>query len=195
MNDQPAKRRFNWWMLAFFVALLAFEFTRELWVVSAHEPMVGDNFMLHGGAKQGYVSASGQWIRSDGGSRILPGTVKIECFNSAEPMCIEASATYFDGSRSAPIFIELFTTTEFTDSAVTYENDNPGCAKYTVRLDLVQKRVTATRVKKATPELPDCDKLEERVAMELGSGFDHMSDGWMDNHFLPIFNANRAISR
>jgi hypothetical protein len=95
-------------MLAFFVALLAFEFTRELWVVAESEPpMVGDSFTLHGGANQGYVSVSCLWTRSDGGSRILPGKLKVDRYNSARPMCIEASSMYFNGSRSAPIFIDF----------------------------------------------------------------------------------------
>lgn len=194
MSDHAIKSRFNWWMLAFLVSLLAFEIMRELLVIATNEPKVGDNLVIHGNDSLGYASARGQWVRSDGGSPILPGTVTIDCFKQ-ENMCIEASSTYMPNSRSAPIFVETFKPTEFDASGVTYENDEPGCAKYTVRIDLAQKRVLATRTRKANSSMPNCAKLEERVAMELGSGFDQINSNWMSNHFLPVFNTIRAFNK
>lgn len=193
MDVQPARRKFNWWMVAFFIALLGFEVAREHAVVQANTPLAGDG--LHVFGTTGYASAKGQWFRSDGGSQIVPGTVAISCYKEWNA-CVESQTMFFDtGVKWATTDLTLFEATEFTNEAVAYVNDEPFCATYLVRIDLVQKRVTATRDRKPGVTKGACPELEDRVAMELGDGPKKAiyDKAWMGNHFLPIFNTIRSL--
>lgn len=69
--------------------------------------------------------------------------LEIRCDKSLN-ICVEATSTVASESRYMFASVDFFTPTEFSDSAVAYENDNPLCAKYAVRVDLAQKRVMAT---------------------------------------------------
>src|SRR3546814_17362347 len=61
---------------------------------------------------------------------------------------------------------------KFSEDAVTYENDNPDCARYHVRIDLGLKKVFAVRERKDRPANPGCAALEKRVAMAIGAGLE-----------------------
>lgn len=57
------KRR-NWWKIGFFVMLVAFEFMREIAVLSANSPpaISGNAFVSELGP---FVMARGRWVRLD----------------------------------------------------------------------------------------------------------------------------------
>ena len=175
-------QRRNWWKIGFFVMLIAFEFTRELVV-------------LEGGAKNkvsaaasvfsvgSYTTATGQWVRTDGGERLMPAAVLIEC-DEDRGECMEVTAHSFSGSVGTPV-IDRFPA-EFGADTVSYENEDPACARYTVRIDLKLEKVIALRERKDNPENLACQKLEKRIEMTLGNSYDNLEDP-LEGHFVPIF--------
>jgi len=175
----------NWWKLAFFVALIAFEFTREIAVLKAHQPMGGQMFSM--GHYGSLIHAEGQWFRSDGGSPLLPGTVSIDCFQEWNT-CIE-SATILDNSGfiSANTSTDLYEIERIDETGVTYVGDAL-CATYRARIDLQQKRVFATRTIKDGASGPMCSTLEKRLEMQLGDGLKHLVDdqSWRDSLNVPL---------
>lgn len=182
-------------MVAFFIAMLAFEVARESAVVAANAPIVGSGVFVSGSAELGYADAKGQWIRSDEGSPIVPTSVAIRCSRDSNT-CIEATTTTFGTAKTMSTEIDVFEQPDFTKDAVTYTNDLPTCATYRVRIDFVQERVTATRTRKTSPTDPRCAGMEERITMELKDGFEAIHGApWMDGYFLPIFNSLRAFNR
>lgn len=158
----------NWWKYAFFVALLLFEGARELYVLQAADKGYGPTY--HFNAGPGYAHASGRWIRSDGGSEIIRGTATIECRQELG-ICIEATTAQLTSNSDEAPDVTYFPISEFSQTSIAYENTRPFCAEYRVRLDLTQKRVTATRTVKAEAREDICSGLEKRVEMQLGDGF------------------------
>lgn len=186
MTEAPLKRPFNWWKLGFFIALVAFEFAREIAVLEANEPMGGQ--MLTMGNYAGLIHAEGQWVRSDGGSSIQPGTVAIDCFREWNT-CIEASTVLSDtGIRWASTSLDLYEIEEISDSGLTYVGTASDCALYRVRIDLRQQRVVATRTAKEAATGLVCSALEKRVEMQLVDGVKHQFEDrrWRDNLNLPL---------
>lgn len=179
----PKSRR-NWWKIAFFVLLVAFELTRELAVVSSKpQAHPNSNADVYSYEALGFVSAEGTWKRIDGGGKLVPGTTKIECWRKRGE-CIEAHTMIYENSVFAPDL--SYFPAKFTADAVTYENDAPLCARYAVRVDLSLKKAFATRERKDRPEDPDCAKLEKRLEMQLADGYEY--DDKMGDSFLPIFS-------
>lgn len=187
MNNAPdarTKPRRNWWKVAFFIALLAFELTREIAVlISAQEAQPNTNARLF--SYGGYVQAQGSWKRIDGGGALAPGTVTIECRRETGH-CIEASVGVSEQYVYAPEVSWL--DARFSPDAVYYENDLPDCARYSVRLDLKMEKVFAVRERKENPANPLCANLERRIEMQLGDGFEP-SRPPLDGHFVPIIRA------
>lgn len=193
MSQNLPKRRPVWWIVALTITLIAFEIAREGWVMAENQPVVSGNLSIAGSASEGFVIARGTWKRSDNGSPMVPGATEIRCDKSLN-ICVEATSTVASESRYMFMSVDFFTPTEFSDSAVAYENDNPLCAKYAVRVDLAQKRVMATRERKENPKLEQCKDLEQRIAMELGDGHEALGNfKWMESHFLPIARLVRAF--
>ncbi|WP_374607275.1 hypothetical protein [Thermomonas sp.] len=189
---EPTKRKRNWWIPAFFAMAIAFEGAREVAVVASNEPMAGSGLNFFWIPDAGYATAEGQWVRSDGGSPIIPNSIAIRCEMAPTPRCIEASTNAFGSGRIVHTNIDVFEDVKFTADGITYTNDNPDCATYSVRLDGKQKRVTATRVAKAGTTA--CLNIEPRVVMELQDGLRARINGdWMDDHFLPIVKILRAL--
>lgn len=178
----------NWWKIAFFVALLAFEVARELLVIShgphAHPTM---NSVIFGNER--FASASGTWRRTDGGGDLVPASVKIDCF-ADQGRCVEASAMILDDSVLAPE-MDWFDAS-FSDGLVTYANNMPDCASYIVRIDTKLEKVTALRERKDNPKNPNCSKLERRIGMELVEGGPREKDP-LEGHFVPVFQLLAAI--
>ncbi len=179
-TGQGAKSQ-NWWKVAFFVALIAFELAREVAVLAAARE-AQPNTLKSIFSTDSFVTARGSWVRSDGGSPIVPSTVTIECRNEIK-QCVEASATAREGYFYAPELAWFDAT--FTPEGVSYINDNPDCSRYFVRIDTRTERAFATRDRKANPLNDMCTKMEKRVAMELGDG-DPVKRNVLDEHFVPI---------
>lgn len=179
-----AKPRRNWWKIAFFIALLAFELTREIAVLESAQgarPNTNAHLFSYGG----YVRAQGSWKRIDGGGALVPGTVTIECHRETG-RCLEASVMVSEQYVYAPE-IDWFDA-RFSPVAISYENDRPDCARYSVRLDLKMQKVFAVRDRKENPTNPNCANLERRIEMQLGDGFEPSRTA-LDGHFVPIIRA------
>lgn len=193
MSQSVPKRRLVLLIVALVISLIAFEIAREGWVIAENRPVSTGTFSLTGSASEGFVIANGTWKRSDGGARIVPGVTEIRCVKPMN-LCIEATSIVPSGSNFMSMNVDLFIVSEFSDTAVTYRNDIPQCATYSVRIDLAQKRVTATRDRRPDPELESCKLMEPRVAMELRDGYEGLTDAkWMDDHFLPLVKMVRAF--
>lgn len=187
-TEPKPRRHFNWWKMGFFVMLILFELAREFAVVGSDEgAQPNGSKVIY--ATGDYVVAQGRWLRSDGGSPIVPSTVTIECERN-RGQCVEVSVTAIGKHFFAPT-LDWFDAT-FTPQGVSYENDNPACARYSVQIDTVQKRAYATRNREAHPKNANCEKMEERVAMELGDGYLPDQDP-LKGHFVPFFQLLAAI--
>ena len=189
-NGIGPKPRRNWWKAAFFVVLIAFELTREFAVLAGAEG-ARPNTPAHLFSYDGYVNAQGSWKRIDGGGALVPGTVTIECQRETG-RCLEASVMVSEQYVYAPE-IDWFDA-RFSPDAVSYENDRPDCARYSVRLDLKMQKVFAVRDRKENPSNSNCANLERRIEMQLGDGFEFSRTG-LDGHFVPIIGAIAALAQ
>lgn len=170
----------NWWKIGFFVMLFLFEAAREWAVaVSSEPPKISTSLFVN--RVNTLVSATGRWKRIDDGSKLIPGSVRITCWQN-EARCYETGYNVLNGYAGTPS-LDIFDAT-FSDEAVTYSNDVPDCARYSVRIDLELEKVFATRVRKDNPDNPNCSALEKRVEMTLGDGFEY--DDPFEKHFLPL---------
>src|SRR5690242_17683998 len=95
VTEQAESRwRINGWKIAFFVTLIAFEFTREWAVLAlAEEPKFVGIATVFGSS--GYVSAQGRWRSIDEGvlapkDRISPNLTRIDCWQDRGE-CTEAT--------------------------------------------------------------------------------------------------------
>ena len=176
----PTKTGRNWWKIGFFVMLFLFEGARE-WAVAVSAEPAKISTSLHVGRVDTFVSATGRWKRLDDGSKLIPGAVRIDCWER-EARCYEAGYNVNNGYVGTPS-IDVYDAT-FSDEAVTYENDVPDCARYRVRIDLKLKQVFASRDRKENPGNPSCRALEKRVQMTLGDGFEYEDP--FEEHFLPL---------
>lgn len=186
--NQPAKARRNWWKPAFFVVLIAFEIARESAVVSAAAGPVPNTFARIY-SSDGFVTAEGTWKRIDGGGELVPSTVSIEC-RQQTGQCLEATTSIYDDHVFPPDL--SYSRATFAEDSVSYVNDFPSCATYSVRIDLRMKKAFAVREKKANVSNPDCSRLEERIEMQLANGRDIKKDP-LNGHFVPIFRLLSAI--
>lgn len=191
LNDssKPAVKR-NWWKLGFFVCLVLFELVREFAVV-AGATGARPSVMALLYSSDGYVRAQGSWKRIDGGDQLIPTVVTIEC-DRQTGVCLEVSANINDNYVSAPE-IDRFNAT-FADNSVTYENDNPDCARYAVRMDLVMKKVFSVRERKENRKNPNCKLLESRIEMQLSDGLDLQRDP-LKGHFVPMLQLLSYIAK
>ena len=194
MDEVAAKpgwwRRRNWWKIGFFVMLFAFEVTREIAAVAINPPpkVATAAFMS---ATNTFTRASGRWVRIDGGGALMPGATVIEC-RELESRCIEATARMIDGFVGEPIVDDF--EAKFTPEAITYENDTPGCVRYSVTLDFKLKKVFAVRERKQGVDLPGCSIVEDRMEMTLGDGYQKGEDPMGDN-FVPIIRGTVAVAQ
>lgn len=184
----PAKsRRRNWWKIAFFVVLFLFECAREAAVLAEAQGAIPNGTAIVF-SYEGFTTAKGRWMRIDGGSRLMPALVTINCRRDLG-RCVEASTVVSDEYVYAPE-LDWFDA-RFDDDAVTYENDNPDCARYAVRIDLKLKKTFAVRERKNNPGNPNCANLEPRVDMQLGDPYERNNDAGK-GHFVPIFSLIRT---
>ena len=190
VNGAQATRRWNWWKVAFVIVLLAFEIMRELFVLNEAEGAV-PNETAHVFSYQGFVQVQGSWKRIDGGGSLVPGTVTIECTQETG-RCLEASSMISDKYVFAPE-VSWFDAS-FTLEAVSYVNDVPDCARYSVRIDLEMKKAFAVRQKKANPTNENCKLLEERIEMQIADGYEtHTAKDPFEGHFVPLVKLLAAV--
>jgi hypothetical protein len=173
----------NWWKLGFFALLFLFEGAREWAVVVSNTPVtLGSSAFV---ARYGdYVTASGQWKRLDGGERLEPSYIKIDCWES-EKRCILASISAHGNFITDPDISRF--SANFTADSVTYRDEAPVCVTYEVRIDLRLQKVFATRVTKGAAPTDLCAHYEKRMELTLGNGFE-MYDA-TKGHFLPVLSA------
>lgn len=192
----PVRKRRNWWKYAFFVMLFLFEGAREVVVLESDtkaKPNVQELQWVFGPAGFRIINAEGMWQRVDGGEKLAPSTVHIEC-NEERKECLEVTASMIGDSVFVPDLMRFHAT--FAPDVVSYENDFPACAKYQVRVDLRLKKVFAVREKKVVPknQAALCNTLlEDRIAMQLAaSGYEQPS---LNGHFVPLFSALVYVSK
>lgn len=126
------RRRWNGWKIAFFVVLILFELAREVAVLEGAQGAVPNGTAIVF-SYEGSATAKGRWSRIDGGGRLMPAVVTIDCRKELG-RCVEASTMISDKYVYAPE-LDWFDAT-FGDDAISYENDIPNCARYSVRIDL-----------------------------------------------------------
>lgn len=191
IGDKSSRPRRNWWKAGFFVALISFEFTRELLVLTGAQGAT-PNSMAHVFSYDGYVNVEGSWKRIDGGGSLVPGTVTIECRRETG-QCVEASVMIHDEYVCAPDLSHFNAT--FTPDTVSYINDIPDCAKYSVRIDLEMKKAFAVRQRKPNPTNENCKLLEDRIEMQIADGYDtHMAEhDPLKGHFVPIIQLLKPL--
>lgn len=176
-------QRRNWWKIGFFVMLVLFEFTRE-WAVLASNNNSRIAVAANVANVGTYTTATGQWVRTDGGGRLVPTAVLIEC-DQDRAECMEVSTHLATGYVGTPT-IDRFQA-QFAPDIISYENDNPRCAHYTVRIDLKLEKVIALRKRKDGPFEATCDLLEDRVEMTLADSSDQIEDPF-EGHFVPLMS-------
>lgn len=188
-NAATLPKRLNWWKIGFFVALVAFEAAREAAVIS-----IANDATPNGSASvfrhDGYVAASGTWKRIDGGSKLSPVVVALDC-REETGNCIEAT-TGMSERYVYPPDITVHGAT-FTADAVTFVNEVPDCARYTVRIDTEMKKAFAVRQRKENPTNLRCKDIEDRIEMQLADGFE-FDPAKYDDHFLPLVRVVKALT-
>lgn len=174
----------NWWKLAFFSALVAFEVAREIAVMGVNQSVSigGSGDVLQFGD---YVIAQGAWRRTDKGEHLSPVAISIEC-SSAAATCTEATATVMNLYLSPPDVSTY--AAKFSENEIFYVNNNPACVRYTNKIDLQLNKVFTLREAKNTNE-EVCKAIEPRVEMELTAGYKAGKPDPLEEHFLPVFSA------
>lgn len=184
------KKHWNWWMIAFFILLIVFEFMRELVVLTANvPPRINATPILYNGGD--FVAAEGALVRTDKGSPLIPTSVAISCYK-VEQICIEANVHVMDNSVSAPDITRY--RAHFANDGVTYTKDNAACATYKVRMDFALEKVMMVMEPKVGPKAT-CDIARvERMTMELGDDIADKTD-YTKDIFIPLFRILRLLNR
>lgn len=189
MVEEGVKPKRNWWKVAFFVALLAFEAAREIAVLESAVGAEPNTRFTMFNFRGKYVTAEGSWRRTDGGGKLVPTVTKIVCRKELGE-CFEATTNMINDSVFPPD-VDFFEA-QFGPDAISYTNDNPTCVQYAVRLDLKMEQVLANRKRKSTAG--DCANTEALVAMRLGDGKEAGEYGReIDEHFVPILGLLKIV--
>lgn len=183
------KKARNWWKFAFFVSLVLLELARETIVVTNAKSVKFGGFASVF-VTSDYAAAHGRWERIGQGSSLAPAVTSIQC-SARTKECIEAYSRSIEGFVFPPQ-ISTFPA-RFTADGVTYENDDPECARYSVRIDAKMRKVFALRERKGQPSNPICAGLDKRLEMQLvdPSG---LSSNPLENHFAPLLKIIAALA-
>lgn len=180
----------NWWKVAFFAMLIAFELAREIAVVEAASTAQANVQLMvwnHGAIGNRYINATGSWRRNDGGDKLAPTAVAIHC-REEQGECIEVTSTLMDKYVFAPDMNRY--PAQFGPDGVTYLNEDATCARYQVRVDLKLQQVFALRQRKNIKG--DCARIEPRMALQLAAA--PAPDAFsLDGHFVPLIKLIAAI--
>lgn len=183
-------QRRNWWKIGFFAMLVAFEFTREVAVLSINSPttIIGNAWVSE---TERYVFARGKWTWLDKEEDLVPASISIEC-DKALRECMEASVMILDNAVGTPNVSRF--PASFDQNSVIYENSTAACVTYSTRIDLKLKRVFAVRQQKQDAEGELCEGTEDRIEMTLGDGWRNKKDP-LEGHFLPIMSLLAAFAK
>jgi hypothetical protein len=174
------------WKVAFFATLAVFEITRELLVVQTNQPPTFA-VMKSVSTTGDFTAAEGQWVRTDGGTKLVPSVTRIEC-NRAERTCREIGVNAITTSVGPPD-TEVFPAA-FRDNFIEYTKDYD-CVRYLVRIDTRLERVEEVRERKRS-ENTLCNGLEQRIESRLDDSW-NADEEPLKGHFVPILAAFRAL--
>lgn len=187
--------RVNKWKIAFFVLAVIFEVTREIAVIASNStPTINTSGTAYISENGGYVSANGEWVRTNLGPSLVRTPATIECRKNLG-ICIETTVHVLDNTVMAPD-VSIYEA-RFADEGITWTNDNPACATYKVRIDFKSDKVFSERRKKVPIDAnglmgQDCSHLENLIVMELKKSSQDEVDLTKD-HFLPVFSLLRFL--
>lgn len=135
----------NRWKAAFFVLLalsaLAIELAREAANFAGARLPSGPPMSVM--ATPEYAIVQGSWVRTDGGSVLMPNSVLIQC-DAGTMQCNEAQAQVMvsPGFRYLDVISQNYPVTAWTADSITYAKGDAGCVNYTTRIDIAQQRAT-----------------------------------------------------
>ena len=189
MVEERVRPKRNWWKVAFFVAIVAFELAREVAVLESATGAEPNTRFAMFNFRGEHVTAEGSWRRTDGKGQLVPTVTKIVCRKELNE-CFEATSNIIDNSVFPPD-VDFFQA-QFGPDSVSYTNDSPTCVQYAVRLDLKMEQVLANRKRKSTAG--DCANAEPLITMRLGDGKESDDYGReINEHFVPIIILLAAV--
>lgn len=187
----------NRWKAAFFVLLalsaLAIELAREAANFAGARLPSGPPMSVM--ATPEYAIVQGSWVRTDGGSVLMPNSVLIQC-DAGTMQCNEAQAQVMvsPGFRYLDVISQNYPVTAWTADSITYAKGDAGCVNYTTRIDIAQQRATATRkIRNNPPAGLQCETLEPEIRMELVNGVTAQQAGPQPS--TPLIDAIAALLR
>lgn len=186
--------RFNWWILAFFLALLAFEVMREFYVLNKQEPLQllsGTDFLSIDN-QTGYATASGKWTQPahdpDNWINKLGGSFsKIEC-SREKGVCTDSTAFVIPNDKMVFVTINTYDypIESFDTERVVFGNTTE-CYTYKVSIDAIQKTTVAIKERIPLNTLSNCTETPERIVYELKEKTYESPTHKDTDAFLPIF--------
>lgn len=192
-------RKINLWLIAFVIALIAFEGARETAVIAMADaeapPRIAVRKMII--ATDDEIYAEGRWRRTDGGDPIYPSVTTVDCYR--EGGFCRVAEVVVPGDRVSPPIVTNYPA-RFDGGRVQYEM-GAGCVRYAVTIDAAAQVGLSIRTKlppeEQTPVI-DCDYAEDRIEMSLEDGYgaafnDGFDAGLPDGRFLPIARLARWI--
>ena len=111
-------RQRNWWKIAFFVSLVAFELAREFAVLSTSSrayPSVTERVFRSGE----YTNVEGRWLRTDGGEALVPQAIRIDCY--ASKLEYYEAGYQINGQSVSSVGFEIHAA-EFTEGSISFVN-------------------------------------------------------------------------
>jgi hypothetical protein len=193
-------RNLNGWKIGFFIAAFLFECAREVAVLEASPPVPNTSGRLFVTDSNQYVSAEGEWLRTDEGEPFLRKPVAIECRKS-RGVCILSDAQVLGGRMMPPMITIL--DAEFSDDIIRFQDSMPLCVTYKYEIDLKSDTITFERSAKDKRSTPihnfgePCGDVEKVVRAHFvgSSELKSESSSNLSNHFVPILSAIAFIAR
>jgi len=185
-------RQWNWWKIGFFVALFAFEITREIAVVASYESaMVGPSIATTYRSPDGaFVTAEGRWEHPETDERGIPAAVTIQCRREIHQCVIASEIVMF--ARFVPTPDVGTYDATFTDTGAEFLADGI-CTALFVRVDAVHNMTMAVNTPK--PNATGCPNDNHRVLLRLGGFSAREYEEERGGHFIPLIDAIGGVLR
>jgi hypothetical protein len=187
-------RAWNWWKIGFFVMLLVFEVTREMYVRAA-DPYPGVPFNEVSQTSDGsVVTAEGQWeqVGVRGNDPLIPTAVTIQCWRDIGA-CMVATEDQVPGQAIMLPFVDRLPAT-FTPTAVQFTDDIPVCSTWVYRIDTVRRVTVGVGTSTHSPS-PACRGTAERMEVRLIGWSNANFEEWEHRHFLPLIHGLGTVLR